>query len=240
MENKQAKTLIALVLVLVILLALKSILIAEAENLPKAQVDFIAAVTKAQLASRKAATDTESTIKSEDDALRHQLKQIPKEKLMASDKGAIQDLISNINKAAEIRSRNTEKLKSLREEVAKTREEEIQSALKSDFISDWVGTLHNFENVKEDGFELTIEVASNIFFTSINASKSNIDSSNLIKQHTDIFDAAAVLPKGQKVVFSGQIFYDNEVATNKEINSLEEILEEPMFMFIFTSIKPIE
>ncbi len=123
MENNQAKTLIALVLVLVILLALKSILIAEAENLPKAQVDFIAAVTKAQLASRKAATDTESTIKSEDDALRHQLKQIPKEKLMASDKGAIQDLISNINKAAEIRSRNTEKLKSLREEVAKTREE---------------------------------------------------------------------------------------------------------------------
>ncbi len=103
--------------------------------------------------------------------------------------------------------------------------------------TDWVGEVTNVDSNSDGKGVLSIEIAHGITVTTWNNSVSDISDNTLLKPGSELFNKAARLKKGQRVVFSGTFFSDQESGFEESSLTLQGKIEEPEFVFKFGAVK---
>jgi len=119
------------------------------------------------------------------------------------------------------------------------RDDEICASLKKRTITDWIGTVKNVNSNSDGKGILEIEVAKNIIVKTWNNAFSDSSYGTLIDPRSKIFNDASALSEGDSVKFSGTFFKGEEACIKESSMRLRGGLEEPEFIFKFTSVKKL-
>ncbi len=103
-------------------------------------------------------------------------------------------------------------------------------------VIEWVGKVISIDSNSDGLGVLVIEIDRGITVQTWNNSISDLLSDTLIEPGSTLFNTAASLKIGQKVMFSGQFIRDDETGAEEQSLSLRGKLEEPEFTFRFISI----
>ena len=128
-----------------------------------------------------------------------------------------------------------------------TRETALCEALPSGTVTDWIGTIEEISSNSDGKGVLEISLAQDMGVATWNNALSDIGSDTLIEPNTPLFNVAASMEEGQRVVFSGRILpavgelgalagvQDSNCFAEQSL-TLRGKLSDPLFVFQFRDL----
>ncbi len=104
----------------------------------------------------------------------------------------------------------------------------------------WTGYVDSVDSNSDGKGVLKIKLANSVYATTWNNAVSDVMDNTLLEPGSEIFRTASQLEKRDPVVFSGSFFRDNERCIKESSLSLRGKLEDPEFIFKFSSVKYLE
>lgn len=121
--------------------------------------------------------------------------------------------------------------------LRRQRRSDLCKTLATRTVNDWLGTASVISSTNDGRGVLKVEIARNAALGTWNASFPDIVDRTLVEPGSDLFRAAVTLKTGDKVVFSGTFFPDEEDCVREVSDTIAGALREPNFLFRFHSIR---
>jgi hypothetical protein len=113
----------------------------------------------------------------------------------------------------------------------------ICSVLKTKKVTERTGTAVKLTTNGEGWGVIEVEIADDVYLKTWNNSFSDSGDFTLIDLQSELFARASELEEGQEVVFSGEFLDDRKTCIRETSITMDGGLEEPEFLFRFSSIK---
>jgi colicin import membrane protein len=144
------------------------------------------------------------------------------------------DFIAAIEAARDLYSKGTNDLQ--RGSARPTRKRAICAMLKSPRVEGWIGKISQLTS-NSDGWGVTsINIGSDIYVQTWNNALSDMMHKTLLDPVSQLFSAAAMLKKGDEVVFSGLFFGSDTDCVHEASMTLAGSIKKPEFIMRFTHL----
>lgn len=124
--------------------------------------------------------------------------------------------------------------------VKAARDKKLCKAIGSRKVTDWVGQVTKVGANSDGKGILEVELAKGIIIKTWNNSLSDMGDHTLIEPGSAVFNTASNFSEGQIIKFSGTFLrgIENECVRESSL-SLQGTLDEPEFIFRFSSVSPL-
>ena len=123
------------------------------------------------------------------------------------------------------------------DEIRHKRKEALRSIVPDYKASNWFGVITEITTTFDNGATLTVKIAPDISIETFNNEISDVETKTIIRQKNTVFKQLYNLKAGDKVKFSGIFLSSDEDFLRENSISTEGSLQEPEFLFKFTSIE---
>lgn len=120
------------------------------------------------------------------------------------------------------------------------RDKDICNVIEDMSITDWVGKVKKISSNSDGKGVFSVEIAEGVEIKTWNNSISDMGYKTLMEPGSQIFQSASSLSIGDAVLFSGSFFEDKSTCIKESSLSLSGKVDKPEFIFLFSSVKPIE
>jgi hypothetical protein len=120
--------------------------------------------------------------------------------------------------------------------IKAARDKQMCSALKGMRANDWVGQIQTVDSNSDGKGVLSIQIAQDIIVKTWNNSISDSGDNTLLTPGSDLFVKVSGFKRNDYVKFSGSFFIDESDCIKESSLTLDGKLEDPEFIFKFTSV----
>lgn len=125
--------------------------------------------------------------------------------------------------------------------IKSKRDKAICNAITTLAVTDWIGVINKIDSNSDGKGVLQVEISPDVIVKTWNNALSDSGDQTLLEPNSPVFEAAAAMKEGQKVVFSGSLLpgdTDKGECIKEGSISLRGKISEPEFLFKFSSIYP--
>lgn len=121
--------------------------------------------------------------------------------------------------------------------IKSKRDKGLCESITSLAVVDWIGTIKKIDSNSDGKGVLEIEIAPDILIKTWNNAFSDMGDHTLLEPGSPVFETAAAMKRGQKVIVSGTLLKGSEGECIKEGSvSLHGKISDPEFIFRFSAI----
>lgn len=121
--------------------------------------------------------------------------------------------------------------------IKSKRDKALCESITSLAVMDWIGTIKKIDSNSDGKGVLEIEIAPDILIKTWNNAFSDMGDHTLLEPGSPVFETAAAMKRGRKVIVSGTLLKGSEGECIKEGSiSLHGKISEPEFVFRFSAI----